>query len=866
MLHLTVDQIRALMDKATNIRHVAVIGEGEQGKTTLTEVLDSHGAFIITEQKGIPCMYGQHKEAAESIRVKSLASTLYFESTEEDLKDIPEKTEGTSFLINLIDCPGHVDFSSEVTTALRVTDGALIVVDCRRGIYSQTESILRQALSELVKPILVINKVDCVLLELQVTKEDLYQSFARTIESVNCTITAFNDEKNLGDAKLFPEKGSVAFGSCLHGWAFTIRQFASRYSIKFGVDQDKMAEKLWGDHFFVPTTKKWSRKSHDEDGKPRERAFNLFVLDPIFKLFDTIMNGKKDIAFNMLDRLNITLNQDEKDMEGKPLLKLVMRRFLPASEALLGMTVLHLPSPVTAQKYRVGGLYEGPQNDECADGIRGCDPNGPLMLYVSKMMLSTDKGGRFYAFGRVFSGTVRAGLKVRIQAPDYTPGTKYGLYIKSIPRIVMMLGSNVKPIAECPAGNFVGLVGVDQFLFKSGTITTSDSAYNFRMMKFSVVPVVQIAVEPKDPADLPKLVEALRRLSVAVPGVDYFMDEDGRNVIAGSSEHHLELCLRDLQKEHAPEIPVKSIGPWIQYRETCQAESSMTVLAKSPNKHNRVFMRAVPLSENFTIAIEKGIFDTRDNWKARARVLSNDYGWSDQEAKKIWAFGPETVGPNLLVDMAESVTYLNEIRDACTFAFRWATKEGPLMEENMRGIRFNIMDVVLTADAVHRGAGQMIPAFRRAICASMMTAQPSLMEPIYAVEITCSEEVLEGVYRVLNTRRGHVVSEEQRLSGITSCSSFSNSASSSSSSSSLHLLKAFLPVEESFGFLSDLCQATKGQAVAQLIFDHWETLSGDCSLDSWLKERILEVRKRKGLKEEIPTLNWFIEVVNKQGV
>lgn len=177
-------------------------------------------------------------------------------------------------MINLIDSPGHVDFSSEVTAALRVTDGALVVVDTIDGVCVQTETVLRQALGERIKPVVVINKVDRALLELQIQKEDLYQTFARTIESVNVIISMYNEEA-LGDVQVYPEQGTVAFGSGLHGWAFTLRQFANRYAKKFGVQPQKLMAKLWGDNFFNPKTKKWSTKAVSADGDNLERGFNM---------------------------------------------------------------------------------------------------------------------------------------------------------------------------------------------------------------------------------------------------------------------------------------------------------------------------------------------------------------------------------------------------------------------------------------------------------------------------------------------------------------------------------------------------------------------------------------------------------------
>merc|ERR1712042_286625 len=154
-----------------------------------------------------------------------------------------------------------------------------------------------------------------------------------------------------------------------------------------------------------------------------------------------------------------------------------MRKWLPAGDALLMMIAIHLPSPVTAQKYRMEMLYEGPADDESALAVKNCDPTGPLMMYVSKMVPTSDKG-RFYAFGRVFSGMCETGLKV------------------------------------------------------------------------SVSPVVRVAVEPKNPQDLPKLVEGLKRLAKSDPMVLTLTEESGEHIVAGAGELHLEICLKDLEEDH----------------------------------------------------------------------------------------------------------------------------------------------------------------------------------------------------------------------------------------------------------------------------------------------------------------------------
>lgn len=747
--------------------------------------------------------------------------------------------KGNEFLINLIDSPGHVDFSSEVTAALRVTDGALVVVDCIDGVCVQTETVLRQALTERIKPVVVINKVDRALLELQVSKEDLYQSFSRTIESVNVIISTYHDEV-LGDVQVYPDKGTVAFGAGLHGWGFTLRQFASRYAKKFGVDKEKMMDKLWGDNFFNPKTKKWTTKDTDTDGNKLERAFNMFVLDPIFKIFDAAMNSKKDALLTMIDKLDMKLAQDEEALEGKELLKVVMRKFLPAGDSLLEMIVINLPSPKMAQRYRVESLYEGPMDDESAIGIRDCDPNAPLVFYVSKMVPTSDKG-RFYAFGRVFSGTVRTNTKYRIQGPNYVPGNKEDLFVKTVQRTVLMMGRSVEAIEDCPAGNIVGLVGVDQFLLKSGTITQSETAHNMKVMKFSVSPVVRVAVDVKNPADLPKLVEGLKRLSKSDPCVQAWTDVSGEHIVAGAGELHLEICLKELEELHAG-IPLKKSDPVVGYRETVKAESSIVALSKSQNKHNRLYMKAQPLTEELTLAIEDGKVNPRDDFKLRAHLLADEFGWDVSDARKIWCFGPDTTGPNLLVDVTKGVQYLHEIKDSCVAGFQWATKEGVCAEENLRGVRFNILDVTLHSDAIHRGGGQVIPTTRRVCYAACLLATPGLQEPVYLVEIQCPESAIGGIFSVLNMRRGVVFSQEQRVG------------------TPMFTVKAYLPVNESFGFNSDLRQQTCGQAFPQSVFDHWDVMAGS-PLDKGakLEEIVRAIRTRKGLKPEIPSLDTYYD-------
>merc|ERR1719324_1550315 len=537
--------------------------------------------------------------------------------------------------------------------------------------------------------------------------------------------------------------------------------------------------------------------------------------------------------------LGVVLKGDDKALTGKPLMKRTMQIWINAAETLLQTIVMRLPSPKTAQKYRVENLYEGPMDDAAAQAIRDCDLKGPLMMYVSKMVPTSDKG-RFYAFGRVFSGTIATGQKVRIQGPSYKVGGKEGLSLKSIQRTLLMMGRTTEMIQDVPCGNTVALVGVDAYIVKTGTITTIETAHNIAAMKYSVSPVVKVAIKAKDGKDLPKLVDGLKKLSKSDPLVVCSIEESGEHIIAGCGELHVEICLKDLREEYAQCDFIMS-DPVVSYRETVGGQSTQTCLAKSPNKHNRLYIVAEPLDEDLSKAIEDGPAGPKTDPKERAKLFRDKFDWDENAARKIWGWGPETEGANVVVDQTQGVQYMNEIKEHVNSAFQWATKEGPLCEENMRGIRFNIMDVTLHTDAIHRGAGQIAPPMRRVAFAAEMTAQPTLQEPVFLVEITCPQEAMSGVYSCMNLRRGCVFEENPR------------------EGTPLIQVKAYLPVAESFGFVAALRQQTSGQAFPQCVFDHWDNMPGDPLTEGKMQDLVLGCRKRKNLKVELPKLADYLD-------
>ena len=162
-------------------------------------------------------------------------------------------------------------------------------------------------------------------------------------------------------------------GSALFGWAFTLTKFAVIYGKKFGIDRDKMRGKLWGDNYFDQKAKKWKGNNKADDGKELKRAFVQFIMEPVIRLCRASMNGEWDKINKMLGTIEVTLKADEKNLEGKHLMKNIFQKWINAAEALLEMIIMKLPSPLKAQKYRAANLYEGPIDDPTGTAIKNCD-------------------------------------------------------------------------------------------------------------------------------------------------------------------------------------------------------------------------------------------------------------------------------------------------------------------------------------------------------------------------------------------------------------------------------------------------------------------------------------------------------------
>lgn len=264
--------------------------------------------------------------------------------------------------------------------------------------------------------------------------------------------------------------------------------------------------------------------------------------------------------------------------------------------------------------------------------------------------------------------------------------------------------------------------------------------------------------------------------------------------------------------------------------------------------------------------LEKGLAEDLEN---KSVVLSNEpkkvreffkakYDWDALAVRSIWAFGPDTNGPNILVDdsLPDEVnkSLLMTTKDSIVQGFQWGTREGPLCEEPIRGVKFRLVSAALAGEPIHRGGGQIIPTSRRVCYSSFLMATPRLMEPVYYSEIQAPADCVSAIYTVLARRRGHVTQDLPKPG------------------SPLYTIKSFIPVVDSFGFETDLRAHTQGQAFCLSVFDHWQIVPGD-PLDKSIvlrplepsppphlaREFMVKTRRRKGLSEEVSVNKFFDE-------
>ena len=835
------------------IRNIAFAGHLHHGKTAFVDmlVMQTHDLQERMDKK-----IGKRRD--EQLRY----TDTHFLERERGLsiKAAPislvmQGTRGKSHLLNIIDTPGHVNFVDEVGASLRLVDGVVLVVDVVEGVQINTEQIIKHAVLEDLPMTLVVNKMDRLILELKLPPTDAYFKLKHVVEEVNTIIEQTlpgQGEKR----RLSPERGNVLFACTSMEWCFTLPSFAKLYAETYPkVDAAEFGKRLWGDIFYNPKSRKFTRKAMEERAK---RTFVHFVLEPIYKLYShTISESPEDLK-ETLASLGISLKPSEYKTDAKVLLKLVCAQFFGPADGFVDMVVQHIPSPAEAARRTIERYYTGPMDSSLAASMLKCDASGPLVVQITKLFTNPTISG-FYAFGRIMSGTAEPNQQVRVLGENYTLDDEEDSALATIDSTFIGCSRYNIPTSGVPAGNLVLLSGIDNSIVKTATVVPpnfSEDLYIFKPIAHFTESVLKVAIEPIAPSELPKMLDGLRKINKSYPLITTKVEESGEHIVLGTGELYMDCVLHDLRKLYA-EMDIKVSDPVTRFCETVSEQSAIMCFAKTPNGRNKITMVAEPLDDGIAEDIESGVVKIKDGNRAVAKFFEEKYDWDKLSARSIWAFGPEEMGPNILVDDTLPSTtdkkLLRSVQESIKQGFSWGTREGPLCEEPIRNTKFRITGVELAPEAIYRGGGQVIPTARRAIYSSFLMAGPRLMEPVYTCAMTGPADSIASLYTVLMKRRGHVLSDGP-IAGTP-----------------LYAARALIPVIDSFGFETDLRIHTQGQANVSLVFHKWEIVPGD-PLDKEAKTRplemasaqgaardfVLKTRRRKGLAEDV-SVGKFLE-------
>jgi elongation factor 2 len=725
-------EILKLMRDKEHIRNIGIIAHIDHGKTTMSDSLLAAAGLMSPDRAGeARALDYLEEEQRRGITIKTANISLLYE----DENNQP-------YVINLIDTPGHVDFSGKVTRAMRALDGCILLVDAVEEFQIMTEVRLRLALDEAVRPVLYINKFDRLIKELKMDAEMVQAKILRIINQFNTQVQTYGSDEIKNIWIVNAAKGQVAFGSALDRWGFTLP-----------------------------------------------------------------MLQKKGISFKQM----VEMYKEGKIEE--------LQEKLPLAEAILSMAVQHLPNPIVSQPRRLRTIWKGEPDSAMGKAMYSIDPDGPTIVCITNIIIDPQAG--VVSTGRIFSGTLRKGQDFyMVSANKVVKAQQVSIY----------MGQYREIVDEIPAGNIIALLGISEGRSGETLVDYSlkDEAVPFESIKYQSDPVLTIAVEPKKPIDLPRLIDALQKMSIQDPNlVTTINQETGEYLLAGMGELHLEIALKDLKRDY--NLDVTESQPTVVYRESIR-DNVGPYMGKSPNKHNRIFFNFSPLDPNIIELIRSGDISVITSQRKMEEVLIEKADWTQKQARSVFAINENA---NMMIDTTVGIQGLREVKEHISGGFNWALQQGPLAGEIVRGLLVNMVDIALHEDPVHRGPAQMMPAVRGAIYAGMLSARPTLLEPIYIIQIRVPAEWLGNVTGLLSRKRGRIQNVEQ--------------------SGAVSVITGFVPVSETIGFSADMRATTSGSAFWQSTFDHWAAVP-----DNLLLETVKKIRTRKGMTPDPPQASEYI--------
>jgi elongation factor 2 len=709
------------------LRNMGIIAHVDHGKTTTADSLLAACGMLSPSVAGQALALDYMElEQQRQMTIKAANVTLYYEK------------DGKPYVINLIDTPGHIDFTGKVTRSLRAVDGAIVVVDSVEGIMTQTETVTRQALEERVRPVMYINKIDRLIKELRLNPDQMQKWLFNIVADFNRLVETHAEPQYRELWKVKIQDSMVAFGSSKDKWGFN-------------ADIAKATGMGFKDIYEAYTT-----------GDPKTLGAKM-----------------------------------------------------PLHEALLGMVVRHHPPPHVAQAYRIPKIWSGGDlNSDVGKALLACDENGPMVMMVTNVVV--DPAAGLVGTGRLFSGQISNGDEV------YLLNSKRTGKIQSVQ---IFMGFQREIVDTLPAGNIPAVLGLD---IRSGeTISALKDVVPFESIHYVSEPVVTQAVEAKHPRDLPKLVEAMRRLNIEDPNLIITINqESGETLMAGMGVLHLEIATTMIQQQG---LEIITSPPITNYREAVRTGAG-PIMSRSPNRHNKIFIKVEPLAPDIIELIRKGELSDLTDKKTIVKLL-RDHGWDSDTSRTVVTV--DTKG-NLLCEETKGVQFLQESMDSMRSGFEDVMQNGPLAYELCRGVKVTLTHYVPHEDPAHRTYAQLMPATRRAILGAMLSANPTLLEPVLGIEVKGPADQIGAITGVISGKRGKLINIEQR--------------------EVLTIVEGEIPAAETFDLSEKMRGATAGRAVWNTYFKLWQAVP-----TNMLQPLVQSIRKRKGLPEEAPKASEFID-------
>src|SRR3989344_5794558 len=723
---VVVEEVVRLMKSPDHIRNIGIVAHVDHGKTTLSDSLVARAGLISKELAGEQRVLDYDpQEQARGITIKAANISLGF------------TYKGEEYLINLIDTPGHVDFGGHVTRAMRAVDGVVLVVDSVEGVMPQTETVLRQALKEKVRPVLFINKIDRLINELKMNAQQMQERFVKIIAGVNKLIDMYGPEEFKKEWTIAVDKGNVAFGTGFNKWAISYTTMKN-----FGINFQQIYEYC----------------------------------------------AKEDHTW--------------------------LQQKAPLDEGILEMAVNQLPSPQKAQAYRIPVIWKGDLESAHGKSMRNCDPTGRVAFMVTAIAVDEHAGD--IAVGRLYSGTVKKGTEL-YSASQYRK--------EKVQSVAVYMGPDRVLVNEATPGNIVALIGLKEMY--AGETLSEGEMVAFEQIKHHSEPVVTKSVEAKNPRDLVRLIEALRRIGKEDPTLRVEINQEtGEHLISGMGELHLEIVEYKIQTER--KVDIQTSAPIVVYHETILGEGP-ELEGKSPNKHNKFKIIIKPLEESVLKALQEGNIGEKMKGKELVEKLIES-GLPRTEAKKVMCISNN----NLFIDVSKGVQYLQDIEELLLVAFKEAMKQGPLAKEKCTAVKVLLTDAAIHVDPAHRGPSQIIPAVKRPIYAGMLYAKAVLLEPKQKLFVSSPSDYMSGIISQIQSRRGQVLEIKQEGELVT--------------------IDAKVPVSSMFGFANEIRCASQGRASWYYEYAGYEPVPSGLQAST-----IASIRKRKGEPEVAPTAKDFMD-------